>query len=343
VTTTPAPSLPTEAPTPAPLSRFVVATGGYLAVLIATYLLFVTTEAGQRFENTALHASTLRGDTARADSLQYLSGVSAATFLAAMGIVLLVALLRRRPLLGMVAVGVMGLSALAAEGLKSWVVRPELVEGPIWLIRNSFPSGTATIAAAVGLGALMVAPDRLRWLVLLVASLIAALIGQATQVTGWHRASDALGGVVLAASIASVGLITLAALSRTRPSMVGRVHPRVFGAIWAVAAAVITVGLTLLIALAAFPLLRAPDHADSVFLQTASNLVTFGLSIVAIATFAWIIEPYSLGAAPLRAETAAREARADDEAPARDVATETSILAGTAEPTPAPPEPIKPA
>jgi membrane-associated phospholipid phosphatase len=309
------PEAPTLADTahPGPTRRFLAATIGYIAVFWALYVVFVGTEQGQRFENSALLASTLRGDTVRADSLTYLSGVSVVTFAGAMAVVALVGLLRRRPGLGVLAAGAMGVTALAAEILKMVLERPALVDGPVWILRNSFPSGTAAIAAAVGLGALMVCPDRLRWIVLVIAAVLAAFVGQATQVTGWHRASDALAGVVLAGSVASAALVLLARSGHAQTSAVGRVHPRVFVAVVLVAGATILVGLTLLLAFVAFPLLRAPDEAESAFLQTASNLMTFGLSVIAIAAFAWVIEPFTLGttavdAAGLDAEASATTA-----------------------------------
>jgi membrane-associated phospholipid phosphatase len=300
VTATPeAPSLAdTIHPAIGPTRRFLAAMAGYAVAFVGLYAVFVGTEQGQRFENSALLASTLRGDGVRADSLTYLSGVSVVTFAGSMAVVALVGMLRRRPGLGVLAAITMGTTALVAELLKTVLDRPELVDGPVWILRNSFPSGTAAIAAAVGLGALIVSPDRLRWVVIVVAAVVAAIVGQATQVTGWHRASDALAGVVLAGSIAAASLVLLARSGRVQPSTVGRVHPRVFGAIWLVAAGTIAVGTALLVAFVAFPLLRAPDEAESAFLQTASNLITFGLSMVAIAGFGWVIEPFTLGVSP---------------------------------------------
>jgi membrane-associated phospholipid phosphatase len=302
---------------PHPTARFAGAAVGFAAVFWSIYVVFVTTEPGQRLENTALVASALRADTTRADSLAYLSGVSVASLVAAMAIVALVGLVRRRPGLGVLAVGVMGVSAVLAEVLKAILPRPELVDGPAWILRNSFPSGTATVAASVGIAALMVAPDRLRWLVLLAAAAVTAVVGQATQVTGWHRASDALGGVVLAASVGCAALLVLARIHHVQPSVVGRVHRRVYAMIWIVAVAAIALGAAILAIFLAFPLLRAPDDAESVALHTASDLIAFGLSTIAIAAFAWVIQPYTLGtttppAIPDTVEASVVEAPADE-------------------------------
>ncbi|MEX1173093.1 MAG: phosphatase PAP2 family protein [Chloroflexota bacterium] len=289
------PDTPDHPGSPDPTRRFALACVGFLAVAVGVYLVFVTTEAGQRIENAALHASSLRQDSVRADSLAYLNQVSIVTFVVAMTAIALVGLLRRRAGLGVLAVGVMGSAALTAQALKVLLPRPELLEGPAWLLRNSFPSGTATVAASIGIAALMVVPDRLRWLTLVAAAALAAVIGQATQVTGWHRASDVLGGVALAAAFGCIGLLALTRIGYVQPSAVGRVNPRVFSALMIVVAGSIALGIFLVAALLVFPLLRAPGDADSVFLHTASNLVTFGLSTVVIAAFAWVIQPYTLG------------------------------------------------
>lgn len=292
--------------------RFVGAATGFLAVFGSIYLVFVSTEAGQRLENAALRAATLRGEATRADSLTYLSQVSVASFVLAMAIIALVAVVRGRPILGALAVAVMGVSAVAAEILKLILARPELVDGPAWILRNSFPSGTATVAASVGIGALLVSPDRLRWLVLLTAAGLAALVGQATQVTGWHRASDALGGVVLSASVACIALVALARIHQVQPSRVGLVHRRIFALTCIAALAAVAVGVVILGLFLAFPLLRAPADAESVAIHTASDLIVFGLSIVTIAAFAWVIQPFTLGTSTPPTPGTAALAVADD-------------------------------
>ena len=64
------------------------------------------------------------------------------------------------------------------------------------VLSNSFPSGHATVAAAVGAGALAVSPGRLRWLIAPLGAAYAAVIGPANLVA-WHRMSGTVGGVLL--------------------------------------------------------------------------------------------------------------------------------------------------
>ena len=167
-----------------PAARRFAVTAVVSAVLCwATYATFVLTETGQWVENLALHGAELRGATGRIESLGQLSTISLVSFGVAIVAVFGVAFLRRRVALGVLAAGIMVVSTLLAELLQVILPRPELVSGPAWILRNSFPGGHAAIAAAIGVGALLVVPDRLRSLALLIGAAFAAVIGQATQIT----------------------------------------------------------------------------------------------------------------------------------------------------------------
>lgn len=290
---------PSDAPGPAhPAIRLWLGAFVFLALLAATYALFVLTEPGQRLENLALEGSALRTEATRADSTFGLETISVVSFGIAIVAVALVALLRRRPALAVAAVLTMGGSAVLGSLLKDLLPRPELVEGPAWLLRNSFPSGHATVAAAVGAGILMVSPGRLRWVALPVAAVGAAVIGQATQVAGWHRASDAIGATLLVLAMASISLAVLAAGGFVEPDLRGRVHPRIHVGLFASAllllAAAALMGLLPLL----FPLLRAPNGAEGVFVHLGLGLAGAGLTLLAFAGFARLQEPLALGRRP---------------------------------------------
>jgi membrane-associated phospholipid phosphatase len=113
--------------------------------------------------------------------------VSMLSFAVAIGIVMLIAAMRRKVLLGVVAVGVMGTSAVIAEIAKRLLVRPELVDAPPGWLNNSFPSGHASIAVAIGVGAMLVLPYSLRWPGAVVGALFAMSVGRAVETAGWHR------------------------------------------------------------------------------------------------------------------------------------------------------------
>jgi membrane-associated phospholipid phosphatase len=272
-----------------------------MAALVAGLLLwldyaaFVLTEAGQRLENLGLAGSALRDQVDREGSLLSLSQISMASFGIAILVVFGTALIRRRPGLGILAAVVMIVSVALAEIMKELVARPELVSGPAWLLRNSFPSGHATVAASIAVGALLVAPGRLRWLVVPAGAIYVAVIGQATQIAGWHRLSGALGGVLIVFIVASIALVVLALAGQVAASEDGRVHRRIRLGLLVAGGVVLALGALILALPVLFPLLVAPTGATSAFVHTSLDLVGVGLTIIAFVAFAFVLEPFSLG------------------------------------------------
>ncbi|HEX5590842.1 MAG TPA: phosphatase PAP2 family protein, partial [Candidatus Limnocylindrales bacterium] len=160
---------------------------------------------------------------------------------------------------------------------------------------NDFPSGHSTIGAAVAVGLLLVAPDRLRWLVLPAGALAAGFIGHATQVAGWHRLSGSLGGVLLVLAVASGALLALAQAGLVHPSGHGRVSDRVKGLLVAIGSLLVLLGAVVLAIFVGFPLLSAPEGASSAFLHTAFDALGAGVTVLALVAFAAAIEPYAFG------------------------------------------------
>jgi membrane-associated phospholipid phosphatase len=275
--------------------RFLAAAAAAITLLALTWLMAVGTEVGQRAENAALLGAEFRASVERQAGLARLSLITATMFGVAVVGLFLVALSRRRAGLAIVVAGSMVASVVAAELLKALLPRPELVTGPTWLLRNSFPSGTAAVAGAVAVGGLLVAPDRLRWLALPLGAVYAAVIGEATQATGWHRLSDVVGSLLIVVAITSLGLAVLAAAGLVQPGRHGRVHRRISSALAVVALVALVVGALLLVLAMVFPLLTSPSGARRVFLQTAFPLIGAGVTIGAITAFARLVEPYALG------------------------------------------------
>jgi len=135
-----------------PQLRFAAAGAVALALFVGTYLVFVTTETGQRIENLALRGAELRDVGERQAAQDVLSLVTLALFVLAVAGVFLAGLVLRRPGLGLAAAAIMVLSLAAAELMKALVDRPELAPGPAWILRNSFPSGTVTAASSMAVG-----------------------------------------------------------------------------------------------------------------------------------------------------------------------------------------------
>ncbi|HSK52314.1 MAG TPA: phosphatase PAP2 family protein [Clostridia bacterium] len=301
------------------VAPFLVPGLGLLAGFVLVYWLLVLTEPGQRLENLSLLGAQVRSEVDRGQSLGALSPVSTVTFGFALVSVGLVGMLRRRFALGIVGIGVMVSSVVAAEILKDVLPRPALVEGPIWLLRNSFPSGSAAVAVAVLVGALLVSPERIRWIVLLVGAPAAGVIAQATQVAGWHRLSDVVGSALLVVAIGSFGAAILAAAGRVAPTRVGGVHPRLYRALLVGAGAVIAIGALVLVVLLVFPLLGSPEGGRRAFLQTAFPLFAVGLTVAIATLFARVIEPFSFGRLA-RTSAAPEDAAQPDGEPADDPA-----------------------
>jgi hypothetical protein len=281
-----------------PVARFAFVAIIATVLLILTYLVLVTTEPGQRIENLALLGAELRSDAEREAALGRLSVVTVAIFALALVAVVTTGFLRRREQLALVVAGSMVVAVVIAEVLKIILPRPALIDGPVWLLRNSFPSGSAAVAASIAIGALLVAPDRLRWVVLLAGVAFAALIGESVQTTGWHRLSDTVGGVLIVIAVAAMGLVLLAATGFVTGSDAARIDARFRAALLIVAAGAVVLGAGLALLPAVFPLLGQPAGARRSILQTAFPLVGVGVTVLATVAFARVIEPYSLGRRP---------------------------------------------
>jgi membrane-associated phospholipid phosphatase len=278
-----------------PTVRFLAASIGAFLAFAATFAVFVLTEQGQRFENLALFGAALRSPADRQESLDHLSQLSLISFAFAILFIFLFVLARRRFALGVSIVLVMGGSAVVAELLKIVLPRPALVTGQDWILRNSFPSGTATIAAGIGVALLLASPDRLRWLALVIGSLLAAVIGQATQISGWHRMSDAVGGVLLVVTIACLSLTGLSLLHLVNPSNRAGVSRRITAALVILGAGTVLLGALVLGISYAFPLLTIPEGASGAFVHTTLDLVGAGVTVLIFVGFGRLIEPYALG------------------------------------------------
>lgn len=285
-----------------PVVRFgavaIIATG----LLVLTYLILVTTEPGQRIENLALLGAELRSNAEREAALGRLSVVTVAIFALALVAVVTTGFLRGRERLALVVAMSMVGAVVIAELLKVVLPRPALIEGPVWLLRNSFPSGSAAVAASIAIGALLVAPDRLRWMVLLAGVVFAALIGESVQTTGWHRLSDTVGGVLIVIAVSAAGLVLLASTGFVAGSDAARIDARFRAALVIVAAGAVVLGIGLALLPAVFPLLAEPAGARRSILQTAFPLVGVGVTVLATVAFARVIEPYSLGLRPGRSD-----------------------------------------
>ena len=163
------------------------------------YLVTVRTSYGRLFADASLRGAVL-SRSRFSDAIEGTLGVITVAFLlAAVALISVIALLRLRRALGLAAVGVLILSNVSAQLLKSFVLeRPDLglrESAPATL--NSLPGGHSTAAFSVAVALLLVVPARTRGLVALAGGAYSILVALATMVAGWHRASDSVAAFLL--------------------------------------------------------------------------------------------------------------------------------------------------
>jgi len=130
----------------------------------------------------------------------------------------LVAIARDRPRVALAVAAVMGLAPLSADKLKPLLAHSHARAGAIHLGPASFPSGHSTAALALALCAVLVAPRRLRPLVVILGAAFALAVGCALLILAWHMPSDVLGGYLTAALWMALAVAALRAVERRWPA-----------------------------------------------------------------------------------------------------------------------------
>lgn len=180
-----------------PLIFSILSLLGFLTV----YLLAVHTPRGQAIENRALDASTYDHPGG------LLSLVTVPYLVLAVVVLAVLALLtgRRRGLIRVVVI--VGVPNALAQLLKHQVFfRPDLADAAS---ANTFPSGHAVAYASVLLALLIAAPAPIRGIVAVLSVVLVSVVAYQLLAYGWHRASDVVGGLLLAAGISALMLYAL--------------------------------------------------------------------------------------------------------------------------------------
>jgi hypothetical protein len=275
--------------------RFAVAAGIAFLAAFACYLALVRTHPGQVLENVALDGARSIVPSLRGRSLPSLSEVSVAAFAVALAIVVVVAILRRRPVLALTTGAVMVASVVMVQVLSNVLPRPELVPALAGWTHNDFPSGHVAVATAIGIGAVMLVPTVLRAATTVIATLWVMGMGQAVGVTGWHRLSSVLGATLIVAGFGCVGLVVLARDGRVRRSGTSRLVATLVATLVIGAAAFVLGGDAF--ALAFVRLLADRGLADDVRAELVFSATTLAGSVAIAATFVvflWLLRPYEL-------------------------------------------------
>jgi membrane-associated phospholipid phosphatase len=289
--------------------RWLVAIAAVASLLFAAlYGVAVWTRAGQRLDSTALRGRQLLSphDMRVAQALHTRIDIASVSLLG--GAILLVAILRgRRRLAAGIAVIIAG-SFVSAELMKRLLGRPHLTATDSLKHAATFPSGHTTIAMALAVGALFVAPQRVRGLVAILGAAFAAAIGCSMVITASHRPSDVIGAVLLvttwSAAVAAVLLRAQPPAARARP-LWARLNPWLLlaGATLLSAAFLSTVVVALAI---------HRGHLDTVelgraFIGAASAILGTVITCIAALTFALhdidLDKPVGANSSPARVES----------------------------------------
>jgi hypothetical protein len=209
-------------------TRFVPGASVCYVFLIIFYVALVGTDWGHRLDDQAfLSRGALNRHVATLD-VALLTPISDATILIAAGVLLLVSVVRRRVLVGLVAIAGFSVAVIGAEILKDLVfpwraLVPDDARLGKYLEINSYPSGHATVAAAFLLAMLIVSPAGWRRWSGAVAGTISSILATGVLFAGWHRASDALGALAwcgVCMNLAAAAAVRL----RGRP-VLGKINP----------------------------------------------------------------------------------------------------------------------
>ena len=137
-------------------------------------------------------------------------------------IVVLIALLRRRPGVALVIAIVIFGANTTTQVLKPLLAAPRPALPGIWAISPaSWPSGHATAAMSLALCAVLAAPGRLRPAVAALGAVFAVAVSYSFLTLTWHYPSDVFGGFLVATAWTLAGIAALLTVRARRQIDVG--------------------------------------------------------------------------------------------------------------------------
>ena len=263
--------------------NLVVLAGLALVLLGLTYLVMVRTDFGQTFGDSAYLGRLVESKSARETARAILNVITGATIVLMLVVLVVIGLLRRQILVASVAGGCFFAAIAAAEVLKRVLPRPEIsvLEASTKFDGfNTFPSGHATIATGFVIAWLFVSSARWRPTVALAGAVWVSLVCSGTLAAGWHRPSDAAGGVALATGVIGIGGGLLVS-RRFVPAPVTRTA----GVIWPGAAIVFLLASASL--LASITRFSTPNERPG-FLWWAFPLASLAIDAIAICAVCFV-------------------------------------------------------
>lgn len=174
-----------------------------LLVIIGAYLLAVQTRIGQAWGDEAYLARVVEGRRLQSIERLLLESITIPVLLGFGLLLVVIGALRRLWAATALVTGAYLACVVSAEVLKAVLPRPELAPAFESLMGskdgvNTYPSGHATLTTGLVLGALILAAPRWRPVIAAAGTLLAVTVSCGVVAAGWHRPSDAIGGVALA-------------------------------------------------------------------------------------------------------------------------------------------------
>jgi len=250
------------------------------ALLVAGYFFFVGTSGGQCWDNQGYAGRQVAGADVRVFDTDILQEVTKRFLLVAFAAIFLLSLVFRCPLAGVVAVLAAGGAVFGAEFLKHALPRamlsPPLCPVPGYFSSDTYPSGHTTIGTSLALAIVMVSGPRLRAWTAVAAGFMATSYATAVLFMGWHRPSDALGGIAWSGFCfaAAAGLLVLIGGHRSLEEHVSK-------ATWLSG----LLGLASIVGLLILPFSQ-PGYARIPFLSMTACIVAAGFAVPAWFAFA---------------------------------------------------------
>jgi membrane-associated phospholipid phosphatase len=264
-----------------------------VGVLVAAYLILVLTPLGQSWDDAALVGRLRERAADRAEVGRFLKSIDTVTLVLMVVVVAVVGLVRRRARLALLAGGAFFAAVLSAELLKAVLPRPSYgTELAILASKDydTYPSGHATIATGFVLALVMVNNNRWRPLIALLGVLWSSAIATGVVAAGWHRPSDAIGGIALATAwlAASAALLSRERGLAAEPGRLARALPAI----------AVTLGLLVVVTAVVLALTssQARQPADVPWWAFPIGQITIDLTaIAAVGTYAWLLKDLRFG------------------------------------------------
>ncbi len=187
-------------------------------LLAAGYGFFVRTAAGQALDDAGYFGRMPQERVLKAYDNEILGMVRKNVILIAAGVVLVFAAIRRRFLDGMIVLAGAAMAIEGAEILKHVLYRPELVKPggpmPAYFVGDTYPSGHTSVATSFALAVVLLMPAAWRFASAVLAGFVSASYATGVLFAGWHRPSDALGGIFWTLFCLGLAALFLVAIRR---------------------------------------------------------------------------------------------------------------------------------